>query len=147
MFGYLTDIDRTWNLFEHLRRQMDQALEDYDRTARFVCRRHGTLAADLHDNGDAYVFTAEVPGLAEKDIDISLNHNVLTVSGKRSVDAPEGYRAHRQERGSLEFRRSYALPAQVDPEKVSATLEHGVLTVTLDKAPEQKPRQIAVKAS
>ena len=146
MFGYLSDIDRTWNLFDHWRRQMNQAFDDQHHAYRAAHRQHCSTCTGLRDDGDSYVFTAEVPGLTDKDVDISLSHNVLTVSGKRSSEAPDGYRAHRRERGTLQFKRSYALPKQVDPEKVTAALDNGVLTVTLEKTPEEQPRQIAVKA-
>jgi HSP20 family protein len=72
---------------------------------------------------------------------------VLTLSGARKTAVPEGHSAHRQERPSFEFSRSYALPAKVDADKTHATLKNGVLTITLEKAPEVKPRQITVRAS
>jgi hypothetical protein len=63
------------------------------------------------------------------------------------VKAPEGYSAHRQERPAVRFSRSFALPCRVNPEKATAAVKNGILTVTLEKAADAMPRQIAVKAS
>jgi HSP20 family protein len=71
----------------------------------------------------------------------------MMISGERRTSVPAGYVAHRQERGSYTFSRSFALPCPVDPEKASAAVRDGVLTVTLEKAAEARPRQITVKAS
>lgn len=99
------------------------------------------------DQGGAFVIRAEVPGLTEKDLELSATANTLTLRGERKVDAPEGYSVHRSERSAFRFARSYDLPAKVDHERVEARLEHGVLTVTLPKAPEAQPKQITVKVS
>ncbi len=102
---------------------------------------------NLYDNGTALVAYAAVPGMSEKDIKISVTGDVLSISGERTIDAPEGYSAHRQERGSVKFSRSFALPCKVDVEKTSATVKDGMLTIELAKAKEAQPRQITVKAS
>ena len=94
---------------------------------------------------NAFVLKADLPGVREADLSVSLEQDVLTLAGQRRGDAPEGYAAYRQERAPFRFSRSFALPTKVDPEKTSAVLEHGVLTVTLEKAAEVKPRQIAVR--
>jgi HSP20 family protein len=102
--------------------------------------------ANLIDAGSNLVVTAEVPGLSEKDIKLTLNQEVLTISGERKVQPPEGYSAHRQERAAVTFSRSFALPCAVNAERASASVKDGILTVTLEKAAEAMPRQIAVKA-
>ena len=86
------------------------------------------------------------PGLSDKDVTLSLNQDVLTLAGKRGADAPKGYSVHRQERAALQFSRSVALPCKVDPEKATAAMKNGVLTVTLGKVAEAQPRRIAVRA-
>jgi HSP20 family protein len=98
------------------------------------------------DQGSAFVVRAEVPGVAEKDIELSATATTLTLKGQRKVEAPKGYSTHRTERNSWSFARTFELPAKVDAERVEARLENGVLTVTLPKAPEAQPKQIAVKA-
>jgi len=77
---------------------------------------------------------------------VSLEDGVLSVSGERKVSAPEGHAVHRRERPALRFARSVSLPVKIDAEKVTATVKDGVLTITLAKAPEARPRQITVRA-
>ena len=102
---------------------------------------------DLRDEGGRFLLFAEVPGLSEQEISLSLNQDVLTLAGERVIEVPAAHTVHRQERGSVKFNRSFSLPSPVDPEKVSATVKNGILTVMLEKAAESKPRQITVKAS
>jgi len=85
--------------------------------------------------------------LSEKDIDISVTANALTVKAERKVESPEGYAAHRRERQSFSFTQSYELPTRVDPEKVQASLKQGVLTLTLPKAAEAQPKRVTVSAT
>jgi HSP20 family protein len=103
--------------------------------------------ATLSDAGETFVVSAFVPGLDEKALALSLNEDVLTVQGERQVEPPKGYTAHRRERGAYKFSRSFAFPAKVDPEKVTATLDNGVLTVTVAKSAQTKPRSIAIKTA
>ena len=103
--------------------------------------------ANLIDAGSSLIVVAEVPGLSEQDIKITLNQDVLSISGEREVKAPEGYSVHRQERRSVRFSRSFALPCAVNADKTTASVKNGVLTVTLEKAANAMPRQIAVKAT
>lgn len=101
---------------------------------------------NMIDTGGSLVLTAEVPGLTEKDIQVSINQDVVSLSGDRKLEVPAGYTAYRQERSSLKFARNFALPVKVDAEKCTATVQDGLLTVVLSKAPEATPRQIAIKA-
>ncbi len=140
MFGYYDDIDRTFQLFDTFRQELGRALEPGAATAGAAFP-----ATNLYDAGHALVLTAEVPGLQDKDLQITLNQDVLTVAGQRKAEVPEGYSVHRQERAPFRFSRSYQLPVKVDPEKTSARLDGGVLEITLEKAPEVKPRQIVVR--
>jgi HSP20 family protein len=101
---------------------------------------------ELSDQGDALTVRAELPGLSEKDVEVSVNAHTLTLRGERKVNAPEGYSVHRQERAAYHFERSYELPAKVDAEKARAVMKNGILTLTLPKVPEAQARQITVKA-
>lgn len=101
----------------------------------------------FQDAGESFVFRADVPGLSEADLHINVSGNTLTLRGERKIDVPEGYSAHRRERSAYRFDKSYELPARVDADKATATLKHGVLTLTLPKVAEAQPRQIAVKAA
>jgi HSP20 family protein len=102
-------------------------------------------AVRVSDAGETLVLRADVPGVADKDFDISVTPEALTLSGQRQTTAPEGYSVQRQERASAKFSRSWSLPYKVDADKTSATLKDGVLTITLAKAAEEKPRHIAVR--
>lgn len=146
MYGYDREFDRAVRLMGQLRRRMDRVFEDFDGSYGYEPSVEHPRT-NLYDAGNALVLTAELPGLTDSDLAITLNQDVLTVSGERKADAPEGYASYRQERAPYKFSRSYALPAKVDPEKTSARLDNGVLTLVLEKAPEVKPRQITVKAS
>jgi HSP20 family protein len=154
-----SDIDRTLDMMDELRRRMDwmftepergrarpafRALfDDADRPARAPS---AWPAVNLFDTGNGLVLEADVPGLSEKDIFLSVQDDVLTLKGERKSDAPSGYAAHRRERAPIQFARSFALPCRVDLERTSAVVKDGVLTVTMAKAPEAQPRQIQVQA-
>lgn len=146
MFHYVGDFDTAFGMLNQLRRQMDRTFDEMDRGSVASATRNFP-PSNLHDTGAAYVITAEVPGVAENALTINATQDVVTVAGERTNEVPEGYSVHRSERASVRFSRSYALPARIDPEKVSATLVDGVLTLTLEKAAELKPRQISVRAS
>lgn len=90
---------------------------------------------------------AELPGVAEDALEITVVENELTIAGRREPDLGEHVRVLRRERPTGEFRRVVALPFEVAADEVDATLEHGVLTVRLPKAPSARPRTIPVNAS
>lgn len=146
------ELDEMFSAMNQLRTYMDRVFEDAlggrvsdGRALPFIA---GTWPrANLIDAGSSLIVTAEVPGLSEKDIKLTLNQDVLTISGERKVQAPEGYSAHRQERPTVNFSRSFALPCRVNGDRTSASVKNGILTVTLEKAADAMPRQIAVKAS
>jgi HSP20 family protein len=103
-------------------------------------------AIDVYEDKDNLTVRAELPGMKKENIDISLHEGVLTLSGERcedkTYDDAETYRA---ERFVGRFHRTVALPAPVDPEKVKAAYADGVLTVTLPKTEEAKPKQIQIQ--
>ena len=144
------DFGQGFELFDELRRQMDGMFRHFDRPlAGLQSGVSGTTwpRANLYDLGDKLMVYAAVPGLSDKDIEVSLTSDVLSLSGQRVVTMPEGYSAHRQERGSVKFARSFALPCKVDAEKTRASVKDGMLIIEMAKARESKPRQITVKAS
>lgn len=101
-------------------------------------------ALDLYQNNDNVVAVVELPGMRKEDIDISLHDGMLTIAGERESTSGEGENAERTERFSGKFRRSISLPTRVDSAKVNATYKDGILTVTLPKAEEAKPRKVEV---
>jgi HSP20 family protein len=128
-----------------LRRELDRLFGDLERAPAFTGAN--TPAVTLADTGEALTLRAELPGLSEKDLDISVTANVLSIKAARKVDAPEGYAVHRRERQNFSFTQSYELPTRIDPEKVQASLKQGVLTLTLPKAAEAQPKRVTVSAT
>ncbi|MCF8145420.1 MAG: Hsp20/alpha crystallin family protein [Deltaproteobacteria bacterium] len=103
---------------------------------------------NITEDKDNYYVRAELPGLNADDLELSVTGDTLSVSGERKIPAEdEKAQYHRRERDAGKFSRIVSLPAQLDTGKVEASCKDGVLTVTLPKAEEAKPRQIAVKAS
>lgn len=134
------------NVFDQLRRELDRVFFDFERTApsRFE-RANNSLS--VKDEGAAYVLRAELPGVSEKDIELSVTGNTLSLKAERKLEAPQGHSAHRTERSAWTLARSLELPVQVDSGAVVAELKHGVLTVTLPKSKDALPKQISVKVS
>ena len=128
-----------------LRRELDRLFGDLERAPSFAAP--SAPAVSFADTGEAFTLRAELPGLTEKDVEISVTANVLTVKAARQVEAPEGYAAHRRERQSFSFAQSYELPARVDPDNVQASLKQGVLTLSLPKAAEAQPKRVTVSAA
>lgn len=103
-----------------------------------------TPALDLYQNNDNIVAVVELPGMRKEDIEISLQDGMLTISGERKEENGQENGATRTERFTGKFRRSITLPTRVDANKVTATYKDGILTVTLPKAEEAKPKQIQI---
>ncbi|MDR3377735.1 MAG: Hsp20/alpha crystallin family protein [Verrucomicrobiae bacterium] len=102
-------------------------------------------ALDIQENKDAYTLNVELPGMKREDITVSIQNDALVISGERKAETvSEGTEIHRQERFYGKFSRTLTLPAAVSGDQVKASYKEGVLTVTLPKAEEAKPRQITV---
>jgi HSP20 family protein len=102
-------------------------------------------AVDMFENDDKIVIKAELPGIDKKDISVDVKDHVLTLSGERKYEnevKEENY--YRRERASGKFKRSFHLPADVDPDKIKAEFKDGVLKVEMPKPEAQKPKQISV---
>ena len=145
LFGWHRDPFNRQDLF---RREMDKL---YD---AFAGRRGSTPTAGVfpalnvsEDEDNLYV-RAELPGVVPEEIEITTKENNLIIKGERKI-AAEGEKVsyHRREREAGSFRRIISLPTRVDAEKVTAACRNGVLAVTLPKAAEVKPRQIAVEST
>jgi len=109
--------------------------------------RRWVPAMDLVEEGEHYVLRADVPGVEEKDLSIEVEGGVLTVSGERRAEYAErkdGY--YRIERASGRFSRSLTLPEGIDPERIEASYEGGVLEVSIPKPEQTKPRRVQVQA-
>lgn len=105
------------------------------------------FAVDVLEDGERVVLKAELPGVNPKEVDIRVEDNVLTISGEKRLeheDKKDNYL--RIERYYGKFSRGFTLPPYVDAGQISAEYKDGVLTVTLPKRPETRPRQIEIKA-
>jgi len=100
---------------------------------------------DVKETADAYQFKADLPGILEAEMEISLEGTRLTVAGKREEEnVKEGERIHLSERSHGRFSRTFTLPEDVEGDKVVAELRNGVLTLMVPKRPEVRPRKINV---
>lgn len=142
-------LERALSTMDELRREMDEMLGEFGRShpAELPSAWGTWPRSDLRDLGDHLEIWAEVPGLSEKDLEVSVTATSVVIGGERKADPPEGYTVHRKERGNIRFSRSFFLPAKVDPNLAEATVKHGVLELKLPKAAEAQPKRIAVKTS
>ncbi len=103
-------------------------------------------AVDIKETDEALTIFAEIPGLTKDNVSITMENSVLTISGERKFEKDvEKENFHRIERTYGSFSRSFSLPTNVATEKADASFKDGVLTVTLPKTDEAKPRKIAIK--
>lgn len=101
---------------------------------------------NLWEDDDVLYAEAELPGMDLNDLEIYVNgSNQLSIQGERKEPPARGGTWHRQERGYGRFSRLFELPAEVDADKVAATLKNGVLNITMPKREEAKPRRISVQ--
>jgi HSP20 family protein len=102
-------------------------------------------AMDLVETEDDFVLKADLPGLSEKDVNIELEDNVLTISGERKSEHEQRKDGvHRVERASGGFTRSLTLPEGVNPEAIKASFDRGVLEVRIPKPEQRKPRKVEI---
>jgi HSP20 family protein len=95
------------------------------------------------EDGDGYMLQVEMPGVNKDGLEISVENNELTIIGRRSLPAVEGTLIHRESRRE-NYRRAFELDPSIDADKISATIDQGVMTLTLPKAEQVKPRKIKV---
>lgn len=139
-----------WTGMPALRREMDRFFDrffeprwdDFEGTSEWWPRM------DLSETKDALVVKAEIPGVDEKDIKVSLQEQTLTITGeKRHQKEEKDEQFHRVERSYGSFARAWRLPSSVDGSKVTAQFKDGVLTVTMPKTPAAKGTVIPIKAA
>jgi HSP20 family protein len=100
-------------------------------------------AATVLENADGYTLEVEMPGVSKENLEMWVENNELTILGRRSMPSVEGTLLHRESRQE-NFRRAFELDPSIDAEKISAKIEQGVVTLTLPKAEQVKPRKITV---
>lgn len=127
-----------------MREQMDRMFNDPQYGREF--RSNWSLPIDAYATTDAIVLKADVPGVKPEDIQITLEGDTLTIRGEFKNDSDDKNHLIR-ERVNGKFERTLTVSTPIDPAKVEATFENGVLTLTLPKAEAVKPRQITVKSN
>jgi HSP20 family protein len=135
--------DPFWPLMQ-LRREVSNLLEGLEGDGGAA--RRGFPAVNIWEDRENFFAEAEIPGVAQEDLEVFTIGDELTIRGKREPMSGKGLTYHRQERGTGEFERVITLPADVDADKVEAKLHNGVLTITLPKAERAKARKVAVHA-
>ena len=125
-----------------LQREMDRAF-GWAREGRGACRVFPQI--NLYDDGESFVVRAELPGVAAADLDVQATAGSVRIKGERRAEpAAAGQSYQRRERDHGVFDRTIELETPIDPDKLSAKLENGVLTIVAPKAAEAKPRRIAI---
>jgi HSP20 family protein len=134
--------------FTPLRQMMDRLMEDawVRPPTAWTQDGFGHFAFDLYETGDDFVVKAVLPGLKPEDLDVSVQGNVLTVSGElKSEETEQEQRTyHVRERRYGRFSRQVNLPAGIRGDQIQASLENGILAVHIPKAEEMKPRRIQI---
>ena len=149
-------ITTSWDVFEDLRYAQDDMLRMTRMPAQWLAQMgpqsgggHASQAwapaVDITEREDAYLVTAEVPGVVPADLEVTFQDGLLTIQGERHpVDDVPGDKAHRAERRYGAFRRSIALPSHVQADKIDATTQDGVLQILVPKTREVLAKHIQV---
>lgn len=135
-FGIQREINRVFDNFIRGGTQADEAFQN----------SYWTPAVDIAELDNEYVVKMELAGVNKDDVKISLESNILTIKGEKKQEKEERNKnVHRVERSYGSFQRSFTLPTTVKSDKIDAVFKEGVLSVSLPKAEEAKPKQIEVK--
>jgi HSP20 family protein len=136
-FGRLAD------LRNEIDRLFDSPLSELTRTSQLLSG--WTPALDVYEDKDSFIVKAELPGMKKEDIEVSLHDGSLSISGERKTESRrEDSEVYRAERFFGRFQRTVSLPTTVAADKVKAAYNDGILTITLPKTEESKPRKIDV---
>jgi HSP20 family protein len=128
-------------------------LDDFDRIFsnfyddRPVMTNHQPLV-DVREEKESYVLEAELPGLTEKDVEVKVDDNLLTISSVKSEEKENKQNGYlMRERRYANFQRCFVLPKEADREKIEASFKIGLLTLTVPKKPEAQPKSISIKVA
>ena len=108
--------------------------------------RPGRLPVDIRQDEDKYVLEADIPGMTEKDIDVRIDRDMLTISSSKEEEKEEreeGYLVRERRRSA--FQRSFVIPGDVNPDKIDARFHDGQLTIEMPRTEKAKPKRITVK--
>lgn len=133
----------------NMRREMDRLFDNFFApftTSEWEATPNWGLAVDVSENEDAYIVKASVPGVSPEDIEVTLTDNVLSISGTSQGEVEtEGEKYHVRERRFGHFSRTLTLPTPPKADAIEAIHTNGVITLTLPKAEETKPKRITIK--
>ena len=149
----LIPIGRDWsrrdiNPFKSLRQEVDQLFDDFSKDFG----RFGSTALlpiiDVTETDKEIELTAELPGLEEKDVEVNISDNVLTIRGEKEVEKEQGYKSYRLlERSYGSFSRSIELPAGIDQNSIKTTLSKGVLKILVQKPAPAVTKKVDIQAA
>ncbi len=151
MFGNLINFDTSlWEDFQRLQREMDALFRPTPGLASIRAVARGSFpAVNIGSTPDAVHVYAFAPGLNRDTLDLSIQRNLLTITGERKVEVPGKDKGtyHLRERFTGSFSRTISLPEDVDPDKVTAVYRDGVLIISVGKQESFKPRQIQIQSA
>ena len=130
-----------------LRQMMNRLFDDNLMTPRYLEPFRQLVPIDLRESETEYVIVASLPGIKPEEVEVTANDNLLTIHATRKHQEEKSSRYVRRERYEGEMFRTVALPSAIDASKVSASYEHGVLTVTVPKIAPVKPTQIPIQVN
>ncbi|MGA8260508.1 MAG: Hsp20/alpha crystallin family protein [Arenicellales bacterium] len=147
MFGLTSFDGGQFDQFRRLERELDELLGRWRMPGAGIRSAAGDTFPPLNagvtgERVDVYLFA---PGLDPKKIDVTVQNNLLTISGERKVDVPEQATFYRRERHDGAFRRVVTLPEDIEPEKMNAAYRDGILHVTVQRRESSRPRRVEVK--
>ena len=139
---------RSFGGLTSLRREMDDLWNRFFSDFPVLRRHEGEWApsVDVSEDKESFIVQAELPGVDQKDVNVTVSGNLLTVKGeKRKEEEKKDEHHHSVERYYGSFQRSFQLPANVQTDKIEATFDKGILKVTLPKTEEAKKKEIEIK--
>jgi HSP20 family protein len=142
-FGFFGGTDPFREL-RRLQNEMDRLLGSFAPAGAGTAAAAGFPAVNVYAGQDGVAVVAELPGVEKDDLEVQAHHDTLTLSGGRRPAAEREEAYHRRERRSGRFTRSIQLPYRIDPDRIEAHLENGVLRLSLARPEADKPRRIAI---
>ena len=143
LLGRREDIFRP---FRELQREIDRLFDDFFRTEVRPAKEFFAPDMDVYETDDEVVIEVEIPGIDRKDVKITVEENILKISGEKKVEREQkGKNYYYVERSAGKFERAIRLPDYVDVEKIKAEYKNGVLTIRVPKKEERKKKVIEVE--
>jgi HSP20 family protein len=144
-FGWLSPFERMDEMMEDFF-QRPFGLTRWPRMSRMMEEIEPTPSVDIYEEGDNIVLKSEMPGMSKEDVEVNLTENTVTISGeKKKEEKLEKKNYYRLERSFGSFKRSFALPEEVQSDKAKATFKNGVLEIRVPKSEEAKKKEKKLK--